>query len=100
MKNFLLQIWYKLQRKLTGSVPLDHYDIQEEEQFSEEQYRESVQEAKRRMAEESKAKKNREVEFVWSLVGNITLNSTANIYIYPKILTRGSTITGPKLNPH
>jgi hypothetical protein len=71
MKNFLLQIWYKLQRKLTGSVPLDHYDIQEEEQFSEEQYRESIQETKRRIAEESKAKKNREVEFVWSLVGNI-----------------------------
>ncbi len=41
------------------------------EEFSEEQNRASLREIKRQYEEEVRARKNRNVEFVWCLVGNI-----------------------------
>jgi hypothetical protein len=65
MKNFLLNIW---------SWPIDkrdRYDISEPEEFSEDQHREWIRETKRQYEEDLKARKNRDAEFVWCLVGNI-----------------------------
>jgi hypothetical protein len=65
MKNFLLNIWSWLTKKK------ERYDISEPEEFSEEQYRNWVQQTKRQYEEDSRERKNRDVEFVWCLVGNI-----------------------------
>jgi hypothetical protein len=65
MKNFLLNIW----SWLTGKR--DRYDISEPEEFSEDEHREWIRETKRQYEEDLRERKNREVEFVWCLVGNI-----------------------------
>jgi hypothetical protein len=49
----------------------DPYEISEPEEFSEDEYRKWIQKTKQQYEEDLKAKKNREAEFVWCLVGNI-----------------------------
>ncbi|NOS93747.1 MAG: hypothetical protein HOP30_17650 [Cyclobacteriaceae bacterium] len=65
MKNFLLNVWSRFTEKE------DHYDITELEEFSEEHHRAGLREIKRQSEEDVQARKNRNVEFVWCLVGNI-----------------------------
>lgn len=65
MKNFLLNVWSRLTKNS------DHYDITELEEFSEEEYKARLREIKHQYDEEVEIRKNRQVEFVWCLVGNI-----------------------------
>lgn len=71
MKNFLLNIYYKL----TGQSKILVRDIRLQklkgEWISKDDYRDWVQKTNKIYEEELKTRKNRDVEFVWCLVGNI-----------------------------
>lgn len=65
MKNFLINIWSWLTEKK------DRYDISEPDEFSEEDYTNWLQQKKRQYEQDLKERRNRNVEFVWCLIGNI-----------------------------
>ncbi len=65
MKNFLSNFWSWLTNKK------DQYDITDPEEFSEDEYKKWIQQTKQQHEEDLKARKNRDVEFIWCLVGNI-----------------------------
>jgi len=65
MKDFFSNFWSWLTKKK------DRYDISEPEEFSEDEYRKWIEQTNQQCEENLKARKNRDVEFVWCLVGNI-----------------------------
>lgn len=71
MKNELLRIWYLL----TGQPKILVEDIRlnkpEKKWILKSMYRDWVAETNKIYLQEFESRKNREVEFVWSLVGNI-----------------------------
>lgn len=69
MKNVLARLWQTLTGDSRDSSKDEQFE--EVEEFSEEDHRKWVRELNQQHQAELDAKKSREVEFVWCLVGNI-----------------------------
>ncbi|HYF68946.1 MAG TPA: hypothetical protein VD884_12470 [Ohtaekwangia sp.] len=70
MKTLLLNIWCWLTGTQKNQKE-DIYNIEENPESSDQQYRNSIQKWRLQYEEKLKARKNLNVEFVWCLVGNI-----------------------------